>query len=40
MDFGFRFRQSNRTEEGFSFGLVQPRILDQTEDFFFVEEAK
>ena len=35
MDFDFRFRQANRTEEGFYFGLVQPRIFKTKPKFFF-----
>jgi hypothetical protein len=26
LDIGFRFRKANRTEEGFYFGLTQPRM--------------
>ncbi len=40
MDFGFRFRHPNRTEEGFCFGLVQPKILRPNRRFFFFEKRQ
>jgi hypothetical protein len=40
MDFVFRFRQANRTEVGFCFGLVQPKILRLNRRFFLKSEGE